>query len=301
MKTGNETSVGLPAGLAEAVAGIAQCDGDFATQIAGLTVHRRSAVGVPVPCIYGLGLALTLQGGKQVLMGDQVYNYVPGNSLLTTVDIPVVAHVSKASRDTPFLGMLVTLDPQVILEEATQIGLPLPGKNFAYKPISLEPLDAGLADALARLVRLLTEPKLAPSIAPLIRREITIRLLTGPHGPHLRYVVTTGTPSQQIARVMSWLKLNFHRALKMDELAASANMSPTTFRQHFRDIAGMSPLQYQKQLRLQVARQLMLNEELDASVAGIRVGYESPSQFSREYSRLFGAPPQQDIRRLRMS
>lgn len=290
-----------PAPLLEAVAGIAQCDGDFPTVIRGLSVHRRSTLGAPMPCIYGLGLGLTLQGRKQVLMGDEVYDFSPGMSLLTTVDLAVASHVVEASRDTPFLGMLLTLDPETVIDEAARMDLPPLPKGFSYRPISLEPLDAPLVEALLRLVRLPSEERLVGALAPLIRREITIRLLAGPHGPHLRHVVTVGTPGQQIANVMRWLKLNFHRTLRMDELAASANMSPSTFRQHFRDVAGMSPLQYQKQLRLQEARQIMLNEHVDASVAGLRVGYESPSQFSREYSRLFGAPPQQDIRRLRVS
>ncbi len=254
-----------------------------------------------MPCIYGLGLGLTLQGRKQVLLGDEVYDFSPGMSLLTTVDLAVASHVVEASRDTPFLGLLLTLDPETVIDEVARMELPPIHTGFAYRPISLEPLDGPLVDALSRLIRLLSEERLTCALAPLIRREITVRLLAGPHGPHLRHVVTVGTPGQQIAKVMGWLKLNFHRTLRMDELAASANMSPSTFRQHFREVAGMSPLQYQKQLRLQEARQIMLNEHVDASVAGLRVGYESPSQFSREYSRLFGAPPQQDIRRLRLS
>lgn len=254
-----------------------------------------------MPCIYGLGLGLTLQGRKQVLLGDEVYDFSPGMSLLSTVDLAVASHVVEASRDTPFLGMLLTLDPETVIDEAARMALPPIHKGFGYRPISLEPLDGPLVDALSRLTRLLSEERLTDVLAPLIRREITVRLLAGPHGPHLRHVVTVGTPGQQIAKVMGWLKLNFHRTLRMDELSASANMSPSTFRQHFREVAGMSPLQYQKQLRLQEARQIMLNEQVDASVAGLRVGYESPSQFSREYSRLFGAPPQQDIRRLRLS
>jgi AraC-like DNA-binding protein len=215
-------------------------------------------------------------------------------------DLPVVAHVSSATAAEPFLELLLRLDARAVHEVAEKMGLPQPPGHHAYRPISLEPLDAALLDALARLVRLTAEPALVSALAPLIQREITIRLLAGPHGPHLLHVVAAGSPSQQIAKVMSWLKLNFQRTLRMDELATGAHMSPSTFRQHFREIAGMSPLQYQKQLRLQEARQLMLNEKLDASVAGTRVGYESVSQFSREYSRLFGAPPQRDIRRMRM-
>jgi AraC-like DNA-binding protein len=295
-----ESRARVSGGLAAAVAEIAQSDGDFQTRIAGLSVYRRSVVTEPMPCIYGLSLGMVVQGGKQVMLADEAFHFAPGHSLLTTVDLPVVAHVSRASAQDPFLGLLLALDARTVLEVAAEMGLPQPPRHHAYRPISLQPLDDALLDALARLVRLVADPALISALAPLIQREITIRLLTGPHGPHLRHVVAAGSPSQQIAKVMSWLKLNFHRTLRMEKLATGAHMSPSTFRQHFRAIAGMSPLQYQKQLRLQEARQLMLNEKLDASVAGTRVGYESVSQFSREYSRLFGAPPQRDMRRMRL-
>ena len=157
-----------------------------------------------------------------------------------------------------------------------------------------------MLDALVRLVKLLGEPALVPRLAPLIQQEITVRLLTGPHGPQLRHLVTAGSPGQQIAKAVAWLKQNFVEALNGDDLADRAHMSPSTFRQHFRALTGVSPLQYQKQLRLQEARQLMLNENLDAGSAAGRVGYESASQFSREYSRLFGEPPQRDITRMRL-
>ena len=161
-------------------------------------------------------------------------------------------------------------------------------------------LDDALLGALVRLVRLLEEPALVDRLAPLIQQEITIRLLTGPHGPQLQHLAANGSPSQQIAKAVAWLKQNFTRAIQVDDLAARVHMSPSTFRQHFRAITGTSPLQYQKQLRLQEARQLMLNQNVDAGNAGGLVGYESASQFSREYSRLFGAPPQQDVKRLRL-
>ena len=150
-------------------------------------------------------------------------------------------------------------------------------------------------------MKLLEQPDLVPHLAPLIQQEITVRLLTGPHGPHLRHIVTVGSPSQQIATAVAWLKQNFIEAFRVDDLADRAHMSPSTFRQHFRSITGVSPLQYQKQLRLQEARQLMLNENHDAGSAAGQVGYESPSQFSREYSRLFGAPPQRDVSRMRLA
>jgi len=177
--------------------------------------------------------------------------------------------------------------------------LPQPARERTYRALSIGTLDPVLLDALTRLVRLLDEPKLVPQLAPLIQQEIVTRLLAGRHGPTLRLLVAAGSPNHQVARAMAWLKLNFSRDFRLDELAASAHMSPSTFRQHFRVIAGMSPLQYQKQQRLQEARQLMLNENLDACSAGVRVGYESASQFSREYGRLFGAPPVRDIQRMR--
>jgi transcriptional regulator GlxA family with amidase domain len=184
---------------------------------------------------------------------------------------------------------------------ASEIDEPRPRREDAYRSISFKALDAVLLDALVRLVNLLAEPALIPRLAPLIQQEVTIRLLTGPHGPQLRHLVTSGSPGQQIAKAVAWLKQHFVEALHGDELADRAHMSPSTFRQHFRALTGVSPLQYQKQLRLQEARQLMLNESLDAGSAGGRVGYESASQFSREYSRLFGAPPQRDITRMRLT
>jgi len=174
-------------------------------------------------------------------------------------------------------------------------------REGAYQSISVEILDEGMVDGMVRLVRVLDEPTLVPSLAPLIQQEITVRLPAGPHGAQLRRLVAAGSPSQQIAKSVAWLKRNFTQVLHVDDLAARAHMSPSTFRQHFRAITGTSPLQFQKQLRLQEARQLMLNKNLDASNAGGLVGYESSSQFSREYSRLFGAPPQRDVRRMRLA
>jgi AraC-like DNA-binding protein len=252
-------------------------------------------------CIYNLGLGIVAQGDKQVLLGDESIDYGPGQSMLTTIDLPVVSHVTRASVAEPFLGMMLTLDVRSIVQMASEMDEPRPRREDAYRSISFEALDAALLDALIRLVNLLGEPALLPGLAPLIHQEVTIRLLTGPHGSQIRHLVTSGSPSQQIAKAVAWLKQNFVRALHGDELADRAHMSPSTFRQHFRALTGVSPLQYQKQLRLQEARQLMLNESLDAGSAGVRVGYESASQFSREYRRLFGAPPQRDMTRMRLA
>jgi AraC-like DNA-binding protein len=287
--------------LARAIGRVAQTDGDHTTAIPRLTLHRRAAPTEPLHCIYNLGLGIVAQGDKQVLLGGESIDYGPGQSMLTTIDLPVVSHVTRASVREPFLGMMLTLDARSILQLASEIDEPRPRREDANRAISFKALDDALLDALVRLVELLGEPALVPRLAPLIQQEITIRLLIGPHGPQLRQLVTAGSPSQQIAKAVAWLKQHFVQALNGDDLADRAHMSASTFRQHFRALTGVSPLQYQKQLRLQEARQLMLNENLDAGSAAGRVGYESASQFSREYSRLFGAPPQRDIKRMRLN
>ena len=287
--------------LAEAVGRIAQNDGDYTTAIQGLTLHRRSAATEPLPCIYGFGLGVVARGGKQVMLGEEIFEYGPGRSLLTTVDLPVVSHVTVATPAAPFLGLALALEPRAIVQLAADMEMTQPSKESSFRALSVGELDPLVIDALIRLVRLLDEPKLIPAVSPLIQREIAVRLLAGEYGPMLRHLVAAGSSSQQIARSVAWLKQNFSDTLQVDELAANAHMSPSTFRHHFRAVTGMSPLQYQKQLRLQEARQLMLNQKLDAGSAGVRVGYESASQFSREYARLFGAPPLRDIQRLRLA
>ena len=266
-----------------------------------LSLHRRSSPTDPLHCIFNLGLGLVAQGDKQVMLGEEVISYGPGQSMLTSIDLPVISHVMRASVQEPLLGLMLKLDSQRIVQMAAEMQLPLPPRGSAYRPISIEVLDDALLGALVRLVKLLEETALIDRLAPLIQQEIIIRLLTGPHGPQLQHLAANGSPSQQIAKAVAWLKQNFTRAIQVDDLAARAHMSPSTFRQHFRAITGTSPLQYQKQLRLQEARQLMLNQNVDAGNAGGLVGYESASQFSREYSRLFGAPPQQDVRRMRLT
>ena len=287
--------------LALAIARIAPSDGDYETAIPGLTLHRRRAVTQPMHCIYGLGLGITAQGEKQVVLGEQVLRFGPGQSLLSAVDLPVVSTVVEGSHTEPFLGLMLHLAPQDILQMATELRLPSPTRDCGFCSMAVEPLTEGLLDAVLRLVQLLSDPVLLPYLAPLIQREIAYRLLTGPHGAQLRHLINQGAPSQQIAGAINWLKRHFAEPLKIEQLAASCHMSASTFRQHFRTITGLSPLQYQKQLRLQEARQLMLTQNLDASVTAARVGYESASQFSREYARLFGEPPQRDIRRLRLN
>lgn len=287
--------------LTSLVGKIAQTDGDYDTAIRALKLRRCSSTTDPMPCIYGLGLVLIVQGGKRITLGEEVFDYTAGQTLITTVDMPVVAYITRASAAEPFFGMWLALDARVIAQLAAEMEFATPLHGAATRGMSQVPLDEGLCDALIRLVRLLDEPSLVSSLAPLIQQEVVIRLLSGGHGPSLRRLVAAGSPSQQIAKVVTWLKQHYTEDLAMDDLAASAHMSPSTFRQHFRAVVGMSPLQYIKNLRLLDARQLMLNESLDAGTAAIRVGYESASQFSREYSRLFGEAPNRDIKKLRQA
>jgi AraC-like DNA-binding protein len=267
------------AALARAIAAFAQTDGDYKTAIPTLSLHRRKGVTAPLHCVFSLGLGVVAQGDKQVLRGSEVVTYGPGQSMLTTIDLPVISHVTRASSQEPLLGLMLTLDSQEIVQTAADMQLPSAGRAGDRRSIGVERLDERLCWDLVRLVE----------------------LLAGPHGPQLQHLVAVGSPSQQISKAVAWLKDNFARAMRVEELAATVHMSPSTFRHHFRSITGTSPVQYQKQLRLQEARQLMLNQSIDAGSAGAMVGYESPSQFSREYNRLFGSPPQQDVRRMRLT
>lgn len=298
MNQESETPPAVEDELARLVGDIADTDGDHTTLIPALTFFRRSAATDPMPCVYGLGLAMALQGDKRVTLGSDIYEYGPGQSLVTSVDLPVASYVTRASPGKPYLGMRIDLDVRAIAQVAAEMTFLEPLPVATTRGMSVVTLDDGLRRALIQLVRLLKEPAFIPLVGPLVQREIIVRLLSGEHGPTLRRLVMTGSPSQQIARVITWLKQHFTTNFPIDDLAAQAHMSPSTFRQHFRAVAGMSPLQYLKHLRLQDARQLMLSEDIDAGSAALRVGYESASQFSREYTRLFGAPPLRDIKRL---
>lgn len=295
LRGGGETTKSLRDRLLQ----FAQTDGDYITAIPALSIHRRSRVTDPIPCIYDLGLAITVAGHKQVTTGQEVFNYGAGQALLASVDLPVVSRVTQASQAEPYLGMMLRLDPRLVLQVAAGITMPRAPRDTKYSALSQGTLDPALLNAVERLLALLDEPQLLATVAPLIQQEIIARLLISEHGPQFMRLNASGTPSRQIAQTMAWLKQHYMQSISIESLAEQAHMSPSTFRQHFKAVAGMSPLQYLKQLRLQEARQLMLNEGLDASASGLRVGYESVSQFSREYARLFGEPPLRDVKHLR--
>ena len=197
--------------LAQEIGTIARNDGDYQTAIPQLLMARRSGRTEPLACMYMLGLAVVAQGGKQVTMGDKVISYGPGQSLLVTVDLPVVSQVVQADLGKPFLGMLLTLDVRALVQLAAEMDLPPVPRDQAARALSLGPLEEPLLDALIRLVRLLREPQHLSQVAPLVQQEIMVRLLSGPHGGFLRHLIAAGTPSHQVAQAIAWLKLNFSR------------------------------------------------------------------------------------------
>lgn len=249
--------------------------------------------------MYEPSICLVAQGAKRVLLGGDTYVYDVRHFLITSVDLPTVVQVIKASREKPCLSLLLKLDRREISQLMVDSHLPPPRGHQSSRGMAIGEVTLPLLSAFQRLIDLLAEPNDIPILAPIIQREILYRLLVGDQGTRLRQIASAGSQSQQVARAIDWLKSNFTRPLRIDDLASQVNMSPSTFHHHFRTLTAMSPLQYQKWLRLNEARRLMLTENTDAATAAFYVGYESPSQFSREYNRLFGAPPLRDITNLR--
>jgi AraC-like DNA-binding protein len=269
------------------------------TAIPGLILARRDLPGKPVSIMYEPRICVIAQGAKRVMLGDDSYVYDPHHFLVTSVDLPTFVQVIKASPEKPYLGVVLRIDQREISQLMVDSNLPLPRAQQSSRGMATGEVTPSLLTAFQRLIDLLDEPKDIPILAPIIQREIFYRLLVGDQGARLRQMASAGSQSNQIARAIYWLKGNFTRPLRIDDLAAQVNMSTSTFHHHFRAVTAMSPLQYQKWLRLNEARRLMLAENQDATTAAFQVGYESPSQFNREYSRLFGAPPLRDITSLR--
>ncbi|AMJ62178.1 AraC family transcriptional regulator [Bosea sp. PAMC 26642] len=285
--------------LAALIMRLAPTDGIHQTAIPRLSLVRLGRPTEPLHALHEPALCILVQGRKQVMLGDQVYIYDRSRYLVVSVDLPVVGQVIEATPDEPYLCVRLDLDPVLLAalmldspdHAATAAGT---GPGLALNPIAPELLDATL-----RLVRLLETPRDIAVLAPLAEREILYRLMLGEQAARLRQIATAESRLQQVNRAIGWIKRNYDKGFSIETLAEVASMSPSALHQHFKAVTMMSPLQYQKQLRLQEARRLILSAALDAASAGFRVGYESPSQFSREYRRLFGAPPLRDAARLR--
>lgn len=273
--------------------------GDHDTAVDGFMLSRRNLTNQPDNCFYIPLVSVTVQGFKRSIIGSEEYRYGEGHCLIAGVDIPSVNFVTVASEEHPFLAATLFLDRQLI----TQLMPDLPPARNAdetdCRGMLVTEADPYVLDAFLRLTELLDAPDQISVLAPMIIREIHFRLLTGPHGGRLRALNTVGSQSNQVARAISWLRENYKDPLLVENLAKMVNMAPSTFHRHFKEITTLSPLQYQKRLRLYEAQRLMLLDKMDAAEAGLAVGYESPTQFSREYKRQFGDPPHRDVSRLR--
>jgi AraC-like DNA-binding protein len=244
-------------------------------------------------------LILVGRGEKRLWVGGDGYSYDPSRFLVTSLDLPANSEVMLASPEQPCVGLVLKLDIGMLAEILSKGGLPAKRQPSMNTGAGIGNLSCALEGALERLLALLDEPEAIPVLAPLVLREIHYRLLHTDQGARLRQITAVDGQGYRIAKAIDWLKVNYTAALRIDELAARVQMSAPTFHHHFRQLTGMSPLQYQKWLRLNEARRLMLMERLDVSRAAFAVGYESPSQFSREYARLYGTAPSRDMALLR--
>lgn len=292
----NQTPLAL---LTQAIGSRLKVPGDSPMPIPGLGFYRREQPATPVVCMVEPSIVLVAQGEKQLWVGGEGYPYDTSRFLVTSLDIPANSEVLVASPARPCLGLTFKLDLRMLAELIAQSDLPPTRERAVMKGVGIGTVTAGMLASFARLVALLDEPEAIPVLAPLIQREIHYRLLQTDQAGRLRQICSVDGQGYRIARAIDWLKLNYDAPLRVDELAARVQMSAATFHHHFRQLTAMSPLQYQKWLRLNEARRLMLNEHQDVSSAAFKVGYESPSQFSREYSRLFGVPPKRDMAALR--
>ena len=275
-------------------------DGFHVTPLERVTFVRSSTVTMPMPNVYRPQLCLVAQGRKEVTLGDRVFSYAPGRYGVVTYDLPAIGHVVEATPDKPYLCLYLDFDP-VMLGDLTSRVAPPPGQPSPPIGKTVSEAGAGLLDATLRLLRLLDDPKALPVLRPLAEQEILYHLLAGPDGARMRHITSSQGRVAQVGSAIAWIGKNFREGFSIERLAAEVGMSSSSLHEHFRAVTAMTPLQFQKQLRLQDARSLMLIEDIDVATAALRVGYESPSQFSREYRRHFGEPPARDIARLRAS
>ncbi len=265
----------------------------------GIRLRRSSSPTALVPGVTTPSFCVIAQGCKEIHLGEETYQYDPYHYLLATVELPVASLIIKASKAQPYLGLVLELDPILVgsvMIDSSHTASPSPAD---VRAINVSPLDTGLLDAAVRLVRLMDTPTQARVLAPLVTREIVYRLLLGTQGDRLRHIAILSGYTPDIAKAIARLRKDFDQPLRIDDIARELGMSVSGFHHHFKAVTAMSPLQFQKQMRLQEARRLMLGEGLDAASAGFRVGYNDASHFNREYKKLFGVPPLRDVERLR--
>jgi AraC-like DNA-binding protein len=270
-----------------------------ATDIPGLTLHRRIAQTAPCSMTYEPSVTVIAQGRKRVDLGGTSFMYGEGQYLLTSVDLPIVSQIVEASAEAPCLALSMKLEMPVIRELLSREEMHVDESPSDSPAMATGEATVEFLSACCRLMDLLDTPQDIPFLSGMIQREIIYRILRGPEGTRLRAIATLGDQSHRTAKAIAWIRANYAKPLRVEELAQIAGMGLSTLHHHFRALTAMSPLQYQKQIRLQAARGRMLVDGLDAASAAFEVGYESASQFNREYSRLFGQPPMRDIRTLR--
>ena len=287
--------------LLERMARILPTDG-VVEAIDGLFLARVSRPIESANPLYEPAFCFVAQGGKRALLGEEVFRYDPGQYLIFTVDLPVVFQVEEASDERPYFGLRLNLDPALVASVLMDSGFEPRKGDADVKAIGVNRVDADLLDAVVRLTRLLDAPGSEKVLAPLVTREIVYRLLAAGEGARLGHLLASSRgDTRRISRVIAHLREHYDEPLRMESVARELGMSVSGFHHHFKSVTSMSPLQFQKQIRLQEARRLMLGDDLDAASAGHRVGYDDPAYFSRDYKKLFGAPPQRDIARLRSS
>src|SRR5579862_6019615 len=265
----------------------------------GLYLNRASSPTELAHGVTELSFCVIAQGSKEIYLAEERYRYDPAHYLLATVELPVTSRLVEASPEQPYLSIRLTLDPALVGSVMVEAGDASQRNGADTRALNVSPLAAGLLDATLRLVRLLDNPVEARVLAPLITREIIFRLLMGEQGPRLRNMAVLSGYANRITRAVDRIRRNFDKPLRMDSLAREVGMSISGFHHQFKAVTAMTPLQFQKQLRLQEARRLMLGEDMDAATAGYRVGYDDAAHFSREYKRLFGMPPMRDVGRVR--
>ncbi len=285
--------------LKSAIARFTPTDGIHATPIPGLSLMRLSHPTEPCHGLIQPTLCIVAQGRKRTITGDRALNYDESHFLVVSADTPIVGQVIEASPEKPYLCLKLDLDPASITELLIDVGGIGGGAAEADASLAITPLTPELIDAATRLVRLLASPDDIRVLAPMVHREVLYRVLQTDQATRLQQIAVAESRLQQVNRAIGWIKANYRDTFAIETVAAEARMSSSSLHVHFKAVTAMSPLQYQKQLRLQEARRLMLAEAVDAASAGHRVGYDSPSQFSREYARTFGAPPLRDVARLK--
>ncbi|MGH8081016.1 MAG: AraC family transcriptional regulator N-terminal domain-containing protein [Lysobacter sp.] len=285
--------------LAQAIDRNSDGDGLHPTALPRVQLIRSSRCIEAIHELHNPAVCIVAQGSKRVMLGDCIFDYDRSRYLVVSVDVPILGQIVQASEDEPYLCLRIDLDPALLSALWLESGLPADHDSAPGPSLMLSDASSDLLDAATRLLALLDTPNDIAMLAPLVEREILYRLMKGEQASRLREIAHGESRLRHVARAIDWIKRNYRQPFDMGELAAHARMSSSALHAHFKSVTRMSPLQYQKQLRLQQARGLMLGQAMDAATAGHAVGYDSPSQFSREYARLFGAPPLRDVARLR--